>query len=309
MIEFQRKILGDAVRNAAFARALAQAIVPGKTIVADLGSGTGFLSFLAIKLGARCSHLYETSPGLLALSKRLARENGIQECTFHATHTRAVTRPVQADVVVSETLGNFAYEEHILETMEDAKRFLKPGGTLIPQSITQYVAPVIGDRLRKEINIWGDIGHDLDFSALEEATLNNMYVKAVRTEDLLSEDSARVWDRVDFCARNASRRNGTVSWNVMRSVQLCGLALWWECALLPGIILATSPGAARTHWEQDFLPLLSPLSLQRGDFLSATITSDSRRSIGLVVTWTVIAKRRNRVIATQTLDTRRGYIV
>ncbi len=52
-IELHRKLLGDRVRNEAFQAALKKVIKPGKTTVADLGAGTGFLSFLARQLGAQ----------------------------------------------------------------------------------------------------------------------------------------------------------------------------------------------------------------------------------------------------------------
>ena len=80
-IEFQRLILADRVRNEALAAALRRVIVPGRTTVADLGSGTGFLSFLASRLGAKRCWLYETSE-LLELSKELARKNGVKNVTF-----------------------------------------------------------------------------------------------------------------------------------------------------------------------------------------------------------------------------------
>ncbi len=53
MIEFHRLLLGDKARNDAFTKALTQVIKPGKSIVADIGSGTGYLSFIASKLGAK----------------------------------------------------------------------------------------------------------------------------------------------------------------------------------------------------------------------------------------------------------------
>ena len=108
-----------------------------------------------------------------------------------------VKNPVQADVVISETLGNFALEEHMLETLMDAKRFLKPGGALIPSSLRQFVCPVIAPRLWKEINVWKDIPFDLRWTAAEEMTLQNMYVKTVRPEELLSYGTQE-WDRMDF---------------------------------------------------------------------------------------------------------------
>ena len=51
-IEYHRTLLADRVRNAAFHAALQRVIVAGKTTVADIGAGTGFLGFMAAKLGA-----------------------------------------------------------------------------------------------------------------------------------------------------------------------------------------------------------------------------------------------------------------
>ena len=63
-IEYHRTLLADRVRNAAFHEALRRVIVKGKTTVADIGAGTGFLGFLAAKLGAKRVDFYErpTSP-------------------------------------------------------------------------------------------------------------------------------------------------------------------------------------------------------------------------------------------------------
>ena len=57
MIELQRKLMGDKVRNDAFHKALKKVIVPGRSVVADIGSGTGFLSFLAEDLDFRTLNL------------------------------------------------------------------------------------------------------------------------------------------------------------------------------------------------------------------------------------------------------------
>ena len=110
MIDYHRRILGDRIRNQAFAEALRRAIVPGASIVADIGSGTGYLAFLAARLGAKECHLYEQDPGLLALSKDIARKSEIKNCVFHAGYSTDVRRPPRADIVVSETLGNYALD-------------------------------------------------------------------------------------------------------------------------------------------------------------------------------------------------------
>ena len=125
MIELQLKLLSDQRRNSAFYEALREAIHPGESVVADIGSGTGFLSFMASKLGAKECYLYEYDDELVALSKRLSALNRVRGVHFVARHTSSVKRPVKVDIVVSETLGNYALEENIIENLEDARRFLK----------------------------------------------------------------------------------------------------------------------------------------------------------------------------------------
>ena len=71
-IEYHRTLLADRVRNDAFYAALRSVIVPGKTTVADIGAGTGFLGFLAAKLGAARVDLYETGD-IAELARRLLR--------------------------------------------------------------------------------------------------------------------------------------------------------------------------------------------------------------------------------------------
>lgn len=306
MIEYQRIILADKLRNEAFRRALKKVIKPGKTVVTDLGSGTGFLSFLARKLGAKECHLYDPSE-LLELSRMIAQSSGITGCTFHQTHSTLERHPPKADVVVSETLGNFALEEGIIETMNDATRFLRPGGTVIPQKLTQYVAPMTSDRLWKEIASWDRVGMGIDFSPAHEISCNNMYVRSIRNSDLLPT-SARAWDRIDLRKRNDPVRTASVSWSGIGKT-IYGFAVWWESQLIPGVTLSTAPSEARTHWEHVYLPVLAPLRIAKGECLELRLSVDSRREVRINVAWDVCVRTEHDGIrAHQQLDMQRGMI-
>ncbi len=306
LIEFHRAMLADGVRNTAFHEALRRVIVPGQTTVADIGCGTGLLAFLASRLGARQVHCYEHSP-VIELAERLAEANRIRNLVFYPEHSTAILDPEPVDVVVSETLGNFAYEENILETMRNARRFLKPGGTLIPQRIEQHVAPVVTDRIHAELEAWDRVGFGLDFGLAKTASLNNLYVRTIRPDDLLdAPDAAQCWDRATLGARAASVRTGDTRWVGQRPATVYGFALWWRCELVPGVTLATGPGDRPTHWEQLYLPTLRPVRLARGDELSLRLRSDSSRE-GVAIRWQIGHRPAgtDRVL-TQRLDMRRG---
>ena len=306
-IEFHRRMLADRVRHDAFRAALEQAIRPGHSTVADIGAGTGILAFFARQLGAREVWLYD--PGAaLGLAEVVAARNGIDGLNFVPERSLDVADPPQVDVVVAEVLGNFAYEEDVLETLRDARRFLKPGGTLIPRSIVQWAAPVTSDRFERDLASWRSVGFGLDWSDAERMTRNNMYVFAIEPDDLLSVPPAS-WDAVDFSGPIASRRAGTVGWQLGAPAKLFGFALWWECVLAPGVVLTTSPASARTHWDQIYLPVLEPVEGIAGDEIVLSVTSETGgEERGIDASWVIEHRRAGVSINQQSLSIGYGFL-
>lgn len=309
VIEYQRTILADAVRNEAFGRAIKAVVKPGDTVV-DVGSGTGFLAMLACRSGAERCFLIESDPDLVRLSGEILKRNRMTGCTIVHAHSSEVTGLPKADVVLSETLGNFAYEESIVEGMKDARRFLKPRGRMVPQGVDQWVVPVVSERLWHEIGSWDRVGMGLDFTPARQRSLNNMYVKDVRVSDLMADGIvAQAWDRVDFSKPdNQSVRRGTVEWPVARPATVYGFALWWVCLLADGIELSTSPKAPATHWKQIYLPVEEPVRVEAGEVLQVGITSDTRPRVKINVAWELSrVNAKGATVSTQRLDMRKGY--
>ena len=312
-IELHRKLLGDQVRNEAFHAALKSVIVPGKTTVADLGAGTGFLSFLARRLGASHCTLVEYTD-TLDLAQELARQNRIDGLAFIKGHSGELKRPPKVDVVVSETLGNYALEEGLLETLADARRYLKKNGVLIPCALQQLVAPVLAPRLQDEIDVWPGVGFGIDLAEARTVSLNNMYVRRVLAADLGGDESlAKGWDELRFTASDEpapSLRRRSLHWPAKQlgGRTVYGWALWWVCELVPGIAISTAPSAPATHWDQVYLPLLSPLTAGDGEALELTLTSDTRPEAGLRVGWRTRRLREGKALHTQDQDIIRGRL-
>ena len=314
-IELHRKLLGDSARNQALHAALKRVIKPGESTLVDIGAGTGFISFLAQQLGAKHCTLIEYSD-TLALARELARVNKFSGLSFVQAHSGEIEKPPKADVVISETLGNFALEEGLLETLVDARRFLAAGGTLIPCGLRQFVSPVFSNRIQNELDVWPQVGFDLDLSPAREAALNNMYVKTLRPADFGGKPNlAREWDRMNFGAgpddeQPSSLRRATVSWSDKDcgTKTVYGFALWWQVELIKGVSLSTSPFEPPTHWEQVYLPLLDAVRLRKSDTLELNLVSDTRAETGLRVTWQTSVRRKGKPIQTQQQDITQGRI-
>jgi protein arginine N-methyltransferase 1 len=309
-IEYHRTLLADRVRNAAFHAALQRVIVPDKTSVADIGAGTGFLGLLAAKLGAARVDLYESAE-VAELARRLLRHNRLPRARIAQVHSTEVDHPDRVDVVVSETLGNYPFEENIIDTLNHARaHFLAPGGVLIPHRLEQFVCPVVSERFYRELTIWDEVGYGLDFTPAKVMGLNNIYVRSFLPGDLLDRAAAAaVWDRVSFDRHNKTTRLGEVEWPIRRPVTIYGLALWWAAELVAGIDLKTGPLDQPTHWEQLYLPALSPMALAPGQVCTARLRSTTSYEAGTNVTWTLVARdAAGRQILKQSLDLNKGFL-
>lgn len=308
-IEYQRSILADGVRNAAFERALAAVIRKNESTVVDIGCGTGFLSFLAARLGAKDVLAVEHNEQLLAMAQALAKKNRIRNVAFLACNSADIFELPPADLVVSETLGNYALEENILEILRDAKRFLAPGGVLMPQTIEQYVVPVVNAAYHDELASWDRIGFGLDYSAARAIGFNNLYVRRFRAADLSGgarAESAVCWDRVNLLGDYSSLRKGEAAFTVSAATSISGFANWWRAELVPGVWLSTSPHDAATHWEQIYFPVSEQIHAEAGDVIRIAITSDSRDGNGCLLKWKVTHQRGDQVLSKQAFDIGKG---
>jgi protein arginine N-methyltransferase 1 len=304
MVEYHRKMIADRVRNDALYKALSRVIQKGKSTVADIGSGTGLIGFMAKKLGAKEVFLFENG-SIMELGHRMAKTNRMKDCHFFHGHSTEAIDMEKVDVIVSETLGNYALEENIIATLNDAQRFLKPGGTIIPQSLVQYACPVTDDTFYNELTVWDDVGYGIDFSAAKEMSLNNAYVRTFKNKDLLDAGkSAKAWDSIDFRRTNSGTRRGALSWKIAESAVIYGVAVWWDCTLVEGVTLSTAPNAPKTHWEQLFFPVHTPIRVKKGDTLDIALGSKSSYDGGTDLSWSFTLNGKGR----QAMDLRRGYL-
>ena len=133
-------MIADQGRIEAYRQALRLVVKPG-SVVLDIGTGIGIMAMMACQFGAR--RVYAIEPGdVIEVARELAAANGFADrIEFIQGLSTEVTLPERADVIVSDLRGVMPPFQHIIPSLVDARRrFLAPGGVLIPRRDTLWAS-------------------------------------------------------------------------------------------------------------------------------------------------------------------------
>ena len=143
----------------------------------EIGTGTGILAFFAVQAGAARVYAIEAA-NIIKLAERIADKNGMNgRITFIQGRSQDMDLPEKADVLISELIGEGAFNEGMLDAIIDArKRFLKPDGKMIPKTVDMYFVPAEADRTYREMSFWKGMVEGIDLSPAWDKLTNNVYV-------------------------------------------------------------------------------------------------------------------------------------
>ena len=292
--EVHRTMIRDCVRTEAFRRAI-NTVVRRGDIVLDVGAGSGILSMFAARAGAARVYAVERTP-IAGLAEQLAAANGVAD-TVTVIHGDVIDieLPEHVDVIVSEWLGGFGIDEGMLAPVIVARdRWLKPGGVMIPHSVTAWTALVHDRYLADMIAFLREDPFGLKLEVLVEDTINEiMYSGTFRhlaTDDVRSEPH-RLWttnaDRIPLEQAQAPHEA-----EVLLPVHdppngQCARTLVQRRTRARASRSPSGPGDPPTHWGMTTAPLRSAVQLTPGMVVRARVRTAPARPIGTWTRWAV----------------------
>lgn len=264
-------------RMDAYARAIARTVKPN-SVVLDIGAGTGILSLLAARAGARKVHAVDPNPAIWLLPE-LAAENGLADrIEIHPISSFDLELAERADVVVSDLRGSLPFHGDHLAVLRDAKtRLLAEGGVLIPARDRLYVALVEAQELAATLTrgVEGFAHYGFRASAVANSIANSPssdWRVELRANDLLS--TAEEWTMVDY-GTAAGGAEGNVELATRRCGLARGLAVWFKASIHGDLGFETAPGTSLVY-SRYFFPLLRPVALEEGDVARVLLRVDER---------------------------------
>ena len=282
-----KAMIADSVRTGAYQRAISETVKDGDVVV-DLGTGTGILAFFACQAGAKRVYAIEKQE-IIEVAREIARVNNIEKrIVFIKDISTEVTLPEKADVLVSELIGSFVYDENLLHFVLDARdRFLKKDGVLVPSSIKMFLVPVEAPRIYDEVAFWNQNLYGINFLPAHKVDMNSLHSSRIEVESFLSHPV--LINDIDFNKIQKPEElylDETASFVVDRPGILHGLAGWFDIHLSKNVLLSTSPALPVTHWENTFFPIEKPIKVAKGDTIKAGVTAAPWRG-DIAYSWNV----------------------
>ncbi len=237
LLKTHETLLRDAVRNQVFYEAL-KASVTGDSVVLDIGAGTGIWAVAAAKMGAKRVVAIDTDEMLTGVIKMLAVEHGVAdrvEAIWGNSFDIQLER--EFDIVVSETIGYFGYDENIVSIMHDARtRFLKDDGLIIPETLSLHAAA--GHLKTCSETVPAGLPFDLD--GLRRLNLHSPRVlKKPDDVQLLTPPQCLVQTDLRNTAETPSLENMRAAWQIDDAAAINCFVLWVESRLASGVSLST----------------------------------------------------------------------
>jgi amino acid adenylation domain-containing protein len=259
----------DERRNHSY-RVAINRIVPGKTVV-DIGTGgDAFLSRLCADAGATRIYAIEMLDDAYQQAKALIEKLGLRDrvTLIHGNSTE-VELPEKVDVCVSELIGTIGSSEGVIPFLNDARRFLKKNGIMIPRRSTTRIAAVSlpeglaqhprfthlsGSYIHK---IFGKTGFPFDV---------RICIKNFPSQNVLSD--LGVFEDLDFSGLVEPEASQRVRLTVAKSGRLDGFLLWLNLYTVEDELIDN------LQFEYTWLPVFFPaffpgVMVQKGDVIEA----------------------------------------
>lgn len=241
-------------------------------VVVDVGTGMdAILARLCVEAGAKRVYAIEILDESFEQAKARIENLGLADriTVIHGDSTR-VHLPEQADVCVSELVGPIGSSEGSIPILNDARRFLKEGGDVIPQrSVTKIAAVALPTHLAGNPHFTPTARHYVDqiFDHLGHAFDLRLCVKGVTERDLVSD--AAVFEDLDFTSYIDPEIEHDVTLTIRRHATMDGFLLWLNLHTVEDEIVDVL--AERHCWLPVYFPLFYPgAEVSEGDVIRVT---------------------------------------
>ena len=239
------------------------------SVVADIGAGLGFLSYLAFKYGAKKIYAIEETTShkkIIPILKKCGYPKNSGELKVIGTNSANALISENIQLIVSELFGNDPFEEGVLVTLYEFSQRKESGNAkYIPQKIEIFLDVIdlkehaVLERVQKIMNCDENIflnaaKKELDFTSLS-FPLHFSPSNATRNQKSISLGEIKL----DPPPKNISFLGSQKI--IFQKTILPVFIAWYRVTLAPGITISSNPLEKDfcSHWSPIAIPLQSKI--------------------------------------------------
>lgn len=264
-------MLNDAARNQAYRSAIERA-VGSRSVVLDIGTGTGLLAMIAARAGARHVTACEMVPSIAEAAREIIAANGL-DGRISLIAKRSTDLAVGADMaekanlVIHEIFDNGVLGEEVVPVLEHARANLATrDARVLPRAASVLAAPVESEAVWRECRVTESCGLDLaPFNAL--ATDSPVPLRLAQFAHARLAGPVELF-RFDFGGPPIRPAQVERFLDIERAGACHAVALWMRIELDDAEVLDTGPESGVSHWMQPVQVLDAPLALEAGERLA-----------------------------------------
>lgn len=270
-------MLNDHQRNQAIRDAIEELDLDGRTVV-EIGAGTGIISILFARAGARRVIACEMNQAMAKVAMETIRRAGLGEriTILPLSSTMALDQgilPNEPDVIFTETVDCGVIGEGYHAIARDIRRMAGENTIVLPNEIRQYGVIISSAAIH-------GLNHVEDVFGIDMAPLNAWSTRTyfpVRAEyhgfEMLSRPRlVRTYDYLEDIPA------APVSMQITNPGTAHGLLTWFELRM--GNHATTNAPGTNSHWHQAFHPLPRPLELKKGEVISLHLDDQGMVNLG-----------------------------
>ena len=271
--DYHIMMLNDARRNALYDKAIAK-YAPNR-VVLDLGSGSGLLSMMALRAGAKKVFAVEQDPWLVQQARIILTQNKLFDHRIRIINA-SIDQLVNSheidesvDLIITEIFDCGLIGEGCLSSIAQAKYFLKPDGRVIPLQGSIHAFLVDSAQLRAQHLLPDDI-MGFDFSALIELRQMGHMDKISSYTDARVVSNTLNLLTLDFQQNIPTQVEKTVAFTVHQDASIDAMVVYFQLLLAPSILLK-SISSGFSHWNQWLLFPKKSIRVHQGDTVTVHI--------------------------------------
>ncbi len=267
-------MMNDTERNIGYLKAIEKVVKPGMTVF-EIGTGSGLLSMMAARAGAKHVYTCERNLPIRNIATEIIRKNGyadkITVLNSWSTSVQVGREiPEKVDIILGEIFGPALLDEQAIQYFDDARhRLLKPTGAMLPMRATMYGMLVESENITRNSIVKDVCGFDLSlFNTLHDDPTFQLMLIDYSYKELCEPFEIRT---IDFREQQEHPLESPLQIAV-KSNGIANLVVqWFRLELAPGIFIDTSPFCEPTHWEQHIQVFENPVAVKAGTNLNCIL--------------------------------------